>query len=1287
VEVENQSLKSKIARLEQQQHRFDKARSSPSDQYESRSASSGASGGGDSPTHAAAHSSSSQQQQQKEQQQQQQHAQRAELDLPRQVQLLQSENEKLSRQIQKQQIESTKEKNVAIKECEKWQDRAYRLESDLQAALSEKKATAGEQEIRLRRAEGESERLREAAAGLERELGELRSEKEKTERALEEVRQRIVDQKEDLDTRHEMQLRQESARWTEEKDALLAKLNTFQTQVEQMADRAARSAELESAMSGLEANIDQLQQRITQEESSRAQLAAQLAERDAELAAAREESEGKLRALQLQLDQGAEQLAKAEQTVQQLQQQREERDAELSAAQEGLSTEGQERAMLADKLKAAESRIASLQEAEQHHTQESQEHLKQMEAVRCQLSAAEEAKGALHAQLDTLQEAKDALERQLATAQQQQQQQTDTQHQQHKHETAALQADLQQLREELAHTQSDRDALQQQVTAVESSLTEREAALTEAQRQLTAEQAAKEAAQRAAEESDADMRREVEQLSATLRSRDESIQDLQQQLAGKADKLSEMEASLLSAQQQLRELGADLTAEKSAKDRLSQELQSAHRAADDAQEGARAEEESVAAMQQQLREKEEELAELRARASASAAAAAQPPKDDGAPIKEMEERLLAAAEDIAAKQQQIAALKSETATLKRDKAALLMKAKEKTAALQTKVDELQAEHSAVKEQLREREESGEKLASQNSKFKGLISQANGRMEEQNRRIAELQADLTHKEEQHSVVSQQCSRLRQHFTSAPSFDGFQERGGWDRAVTVMVEGEVWCCIPPPPPPPPQQSPQSQAPLAGASADGAAEGAEESEKDKVEVEGGEKGTEAEVLPWVWWWPVSALPPELPLPPPLQPGHADEAVSLRARLSERDAALEAMKAELEHTKKEYDLYRIKANTALKNSASYLEQLTGKEEQEKTLTSQLNTLKQELQKANQGKVEMGQQLNKLERSLGEQAAIRSQLEGTLATFRMEAAKRQEQSEMALREGFKQELEDAEAKWLAEQGEKRAELQLTVQQQLERIHQLQGELKIESTRAAELAQKLESATNTVQPPPSSPAPPAAQLPPLATHHQQQQQQQGGDHEHHHHHPADSEGVAVGLGLGEMEDEMDEASSLFRSSPTLGGGWRRAGSHYEGSVIGTATAWDDVHKLRQRVRQLESSLVEERQQNSLITKQIAHLKHELRAAEATKSVTELGNQKTPMEYLKNILKSFLETDLPGGAEHESLVPVLLTLLHFPQEEAQQITEKRQKLRSQSSLPFTIPMTLGGLMGGGGGGKT
>uniref|UniRef100_A0A0G4F3Z4 GRIP domain-containing protein n=1 Tax=Chromera velia CCMP2878 TaxID=1169474 RepID=A0A0G4F3Z4_9ALVE len=162
----------------------------------------------------------------------------------------------------------------------------------------------------------------------------------------------------------------------------------------------------------------------------------------------------------------------------------------------------------------------------------------------------------------------------------------------------------------------------------------------------------------------------------------------------------------------------------------------------------------------------------------------------------------------------------------------------------------------------------------------------------------------------------------------------------------------------------------------------------------------------------------------------------------------------------------------------------------------------------------------------------------------------------------------------------------------------------------------------------------------------------------------------VGGGAEWEEDEMNGPGGELDAQLSLG--LARGGTGLVLADVNEAM-YSEAQRLRQEIRRLESRCRDEARDKELLSQQVSKLKEEIRKSDATWELQGLQGNKVSIEYLRSIVKKFVETGPHGSPEHEALVPVLLTLVKIEKDEAATVQAARAKLKDGKSL-------LGGFFG-------
>eukprot|EP00811_Abedinium_folium_P029644 NODE_4685_length_1860_cov_4.160992.p1 GENE.NODE_4685_length_1860_cov_4.160992~~NODE_4685_length_1860_cov_4.160992.p1 ORF type:complete len:562 (+),score=232.99 NODE_4685_length_1860_cov_4.160992:190-1686(+) len=107
-----------------------------------------------------------------------------------------------------------------------------------------------------------------------------------------------------------------------------------------------------------------------------------------------------------------------------------------------------------------------------------------------------------------------------------------------------------------------------------------------------------------------------------------------------------------------------------------------------------------------------------------------------------------------------------------------------------------------------------------------------------------------------------------------------------------------------------------------------------------------------------------------------------------------------------------------------------------------------------------------------------------------------------------------------------------------------------------------------------------------------------------------------------------------------------------------SVAWQDLASQSARVRELEGALEQARREHARTVAESESLR-----AEVSESVAEretMAGQGQEMAYIRNIFRKFVESLPAAGAEHDQLIPVLMTFFQFPDNETKAIMAKRQQ---------------------------
>jgi len=123
-------------------------------------------------------------------------------------------------------------------------------------------------------------------------------------------------------------------------------------------------------------------------------------------------------------------------------------------------------------------------------------------------------------------------------------------------------------------------------------------------------------------------------------------------------------------------------------------------------------------------------------------------------------------------------------------------------------------------------------------------------------------------------------------------------------------------------------------------------------------------------------------------------------------------------------------------------------------------------------------------------------------------------------------------------------------------------------------------------------------------------------------------------------------------------------------TLQASVAFQDLVSLRAQVRLLEASLQDQKQQHSSLERENSSLACAMHEVEERQRLQNVVGQHQQMEYIRNVFRKFVETLPAGQAEHEQLIPVLMTFFQFAPDESRTVQAKRQQAtKSQGFWPW------------------
>eukprot|EP00929_Paragymnodinium_shiwhaense_P034432 TRINITY_DN18737_c0_g1_i1.p1 TRINITY_DN18737_c0_g1~~TRINITY_DN18737_c0_g1_i1.p1 ORF type:complete len:796 (+),score=296.41 TRINITY_DN18737_c0_g1_i1:124-2511(+) len=598
-----------------------------------------------------------------------------------------------------------------------------------------------------------------------------------------------------------------------------------------------------------------------------------------------------------------------------------------------------------------------------------------------------------------------------------------------------------------------------------------------------------------------------------------------------------------------------------------------------------------------------------AAASAQLAAAAeeisalkQSLEDLKASSRQQQERLQA---DVAQAKEEAAKVRAETET---KIAEVVRKAKDHVKQVQGRLETTVGENRELSEKVGQVEESYAQQQEKVAKYKQLMAQANARIEESDVTVRELREKLQQVQEQRACMQNQ---LDSHV--APSREDIAKAGGLSLAVETDDSDDIWCLV-------------KSGGMAG---------------------GGR------------WWLLSQLDVD-DKPVPLQRRWKGEVSALRAQM-------QRFKKKSEDIQEEFESYRQKATASLQINASQSEEMATKEREIERLGERLQSVTLIQQQTLSEKVKAIEELAEGRRKLQAVSSAKVDLESVLEMRAKEEEEKRERAIAACRQTFKAEKDALEQLWSEKERHYQKELDLrraqkeSLEEELEGLHGQLSRSRSDLQAAVAAAETAAAATAAaVSSSPSS----TAVIGSITR----------------------AEDLRAGLSKASDRDHTRELSapkavaSQFPSprveSPTDGGtdaagaengddGATRSMLPPQAYNLHASVAWEDLVNLRSQVRQLETTLQEEKERNTVKARETDALKAEVRDMTSRQRLQNTVGQQQQMEYIRNVFRKFVETLPMGGPEQEQLVPVLMTFFSFPDEDAKAIAAARQKKQATS----------------------
>jgi len=427
---------------------------------------------------------------------------------------------------------------------------------------------------------------------------------------------------------------------------------------------------------------------------------------------------------------------------------------------------------------------------------------------------------------------------------------------------------------------------------------------------------------------------------------------------------------------------------------------------------------------------------------------------------------------------------------------------------------------------------------------------------------------------------------------------------------------------------------------------------------------------------WWLSSQLDLDVEKPIPLQRRWKGEVSALRAQTARA-------KKRGEEVQVEFEAYRQKANAALQTGATSSEETLHRERKFEQLGQQLQATGLELQQLQGEKAKVFEDLGEVRRRLQEASALNGELERTLEHRIEEGLEAQQAAVADCRRALEKDRDRLAQKWREQERSYLQELDLRRAQKESLEEEIEG---LRSRLSSRLAQPVFAAEPAAEsgsedgrgpgvpssaPSHDSDAVPATPPPNLGL------DRLGGS-------PLDDgvwRGVRVSPRPSPRPSPRGGSSSSKEANPSLsssapvgtlapnatgdslgeladGGEDSAQGLAPQAYSLHASVARQDLVSLRAQVRQLEAVLQAEKQQNRLLMREKDLLAVEVREVEEQKVLQNVVGQHQQMEYIRSVFRKFVETLPAGKAEHEQLIPVLMTFFQFGPEELRAIQGKR-----------------------------
>jgi len=550
---------------------------------------------------------------------------------------------------------------------------------------------------------------------------------------------------------------------------------------------------------------------------------------------------------------------------------------------------------------------------------------------------------------------------------------------------------------------------------------------------------------------------------------------------------------------------------------------------------------------------------------------------------------------------------------------VVRKAKEHVKQVQTRLEGSMAEHRELTEKYREVDEAYKQQQEKVMRYKQLMAQANSRIEESDERVRDLREALDKSQTQRMLLQEQVGSMEKSFNVPPSREEIAQRGG----ILVAVETEnddVWCLV---------------------------------SNGGAEANSGNSGEpQADAAARSHWWLLSQLDVS-DKPIPLQRRWKGEVSALRAQM-------QRFKKKCEDLQEEFESYKQKANAALKTGAAHSEEVQVKCRQVEQLGEQLQATSLDLQQTRAERAKALEELNELRRRLQEASSKRAELEKTLEHVVSEGEERCATAVHSCRRSFEAEKDALQLKW----GEKERAYQQD--RDLWRAQKEDLDEEVESLRARLVQRASMAVASPGADEEASPVKPGEDVTDALSRGEPESPLDLGD-------PPDRETA----NRAEKEPSASDNARSPRSSPRStalepelsaeGPSSAQQALPQQAYSLHASVAWQDLVSLRSQVRQLELSLHEEKQLHRATQRESEDGKAQIREMTMQQRLQHTVEQHQQMEYIRNVFRKFVETLPTGNAEHEQLIPVLMTFFKFCAEDTRAIQGKRAQAKSHGGL--------------------